>query len=463
MRKLTCTLLVLTLLAGLLLIIGGSNGAVQVSGTIAVDTTWTYANHPYTLTSNVYVSNEVTLTIEPGVIVDLLGYQLQVNGTLIARGTNSQSITFYSNTGATTQRIDFYTGSTKYVSENGSGCIIENAFFSTVPVYVSGGSPKISSSTFNPFANGLVNVNSGAALIVNNSMSGSSSQIALIQVSGGSATISNNTIKGSATPYGILTNGNTTISNNTISNCYYGIYAQSNTAILQNSILSNTYDGIYSISSSTTIVGNAIVGNLRYGIRGPATIQNNTIANNQIGIYGPTLAPSITYNNIYANTQSNIALTSSSNVDALLNWWGTSNQAAINLTLADSKYNSNIGRVNFVPFLTELNPSAPPMPGVIPPPSPTLTPTPTPTPTVKPTPTNAPLDPAPTAVEPTPTPLQPTPTPTPQPTPTVERKQSILMELASQFDISGLAKLAILGLTVLWAFVIITTIDKKLK
>jgi len=67
-----------------------------VSGTLAVDTTWTSSNSPYVLNGgNVVVTDGVTLTIEPGVTV-MLGEQtsLLVYGGLYAMGWVTAPITF---------------------------------------------------------------------------------------------------------------------------------------------------------------------------------------------------------------------------------------------------------------------------------------------------------------------------------------------------------------------------------
>lgn len=69
-----------------------------VSGVITSDTTWTLANSPYVVTDDVQVTIGVTLTIQAGVVVKFDRYkQLRVDGTLVARGTAENPITFTSN------------------------------------------------------------------------------------------------------------------------------------------------------------------------------------------------------------------------------------------------------------------------------------------------------------------------------------------------------------------------------
>ena len=69
----------------------------NVSGALSSDTTWSLSNSPYTVTGNVLVLDEVTLTIEAGVVIKLQNnVGIVVNGTLIANGNETNRIIFTS-------------------------------------------------------------------------------------------------------------------------------------------------------------------------------------------------------------------------------------------------------------------------------------------------------------------------------------------------------------------------------
>jgi hypothetical protein len=72
----------------------------NVGGEITGNTTWTKANSPYIVISNIRIQPTGSLTIEPGVAVRFnSGIQLTANGRLIAVGTEADSIVFSSVSG----------------------------------------------------------------------------------------------------------------------------------------------------------------------------------------------------------------------------------------------------------------------------------------------------------------------------------------------------------------------------
>jgi hypothetical protein len=68
----------------------------QIGGILWNNTIWNLANSPYTITSTVQIPGSVTLTIQPGVVVNTLtgGTMFLVSGRIIAHGSASEMITF---------------------------------------------------------------------------------------------------------------------------------------------------------------------------------------------------------------------------------------------------------------------------------------------------------------------------------------------------------------------------------
>ena len=68
-----------------------------VNGNISSNTTWTVANSPYVVNGSLTVDDNITLTIEPGVIVKFIdNVQMTVSGALVANGTQNDTIYFTS-------------------------------------------------------------------------------------------------------------------------------------------------------------------------------------------------------------------------------------------------------------------------------------------------------------------------------------------------------------------------------
>jgi hypothetical protein len=370
--------------------------ATEVNGIINSGTTWTKANSPYVLTGNVLVNKGVTLTIEAGVTVNFVGYYIEVNGTLVAKGVSSNPINF---TGGVygVGNIIFTQYSTGWNQQTNSGSILENV--NGAAANVTGASPKITNGRFGllsihggspiiSYNEGYeVDVYAGTPLILGNNFNDFiAGNVGQINLHGGSPTISNNTISGKL----ITINGG----DNTIYAPDYGIYLNGNNidAYIANNIISSYgVAGINALSGTTTIERNYI-NNSQSGISvlGNANliIQNNTIVNNDRGI--SATSPSnltITYNNIENNTL-NLFLGSTvigganpADINAANNWWGTTDTSVIDEKIYDYNDDFNLGKVNYTPFLTEANTQAVPDPNAPLPTTPAQTPSTSPTPT----------------------------------------------------------------------------------
>lgn len=359
--------------------LGLAQSGTNVSGIISSDITWTQANSPYTLTGPVLVSNGIVLTIQDGTTVNLGSYYIEVNGTLQAIGSSLNPVTFNA---ASTGQINFTQYSSSWNQQTQTGCVIENAVL-TCSINIYQVSPLISNNqctysvnAFSGDSSGIYVWDDGSPIISNNTSNGVITDV--YQGSGnGLAVISGNTIKGSYG--GIICNcNNCDIIDNTLIGCEWAIEVggQTSGATIEGNLLYQSKVGIYFYNTPS----------------GQAIIQNNTIANSTIGIQLPSPSSTIIYNN-FLNNQLSISLIDtyanilqSNNVNVTYNYWGTTDQQAINQTIFDFKDNFNLGTVNFVPFLTTPNSQTPALPTSTPTPAPTASSTsPSPTPTTTPT------------------------------------------------------------------------------
>ena len=472
MRRLAWTLLALTILIGAMIWSFPPVDAYQYkSGYINENTTWTKDEGPYRLNGTLYVNPGVTLTIEPGTIVDFYSYNLNVYGTLNCQGTSDNKIILYSSAGISTN-IYFQSGPNWNEITN-SGCIIDNAVLSSTCLYVYSCAPKISNNLFTANSKYAIQI-SGSPIVYRNIFD---CQYTAIYISGSpsSPTIAENYIK--SNNIGIFAGGPAIIMNNNITGCSTGISASGNANVTGNLITSNKY-GIMTTGITTLIQNNTIAKNT-YGISGGGTITNNTIGGNlATGVSVNTNTATLSLNNFFYNPVNLEFLPSAANFNASNNWWGSTDPSLIASTINITQSSSN---VIYTPYLYNANPDAPTIENInlIPNPTPTpfVTPSPVPSPSTTPYPTYTPY-PTPTltpTITPTNTPTQPTPDPTPTPTeaPTLVPTPKVIPgsplsigsstweETFAQFDIMNLAKLVVIGLGIMWVIILLVSVDRK--
>lgn len=275
-HSLVCFVVVISLLFSVLLSILASAPvrATDVGGQITSDTTWIRASSPYFVSSSVDVKSGVTLTIEPGVVVKFGESKvLQVNGTMIAKGTEAEGITFTSNQDSPSRG---YWGGIEFTDSS-----IDTALDSAGN-YVGGSTMQYCTIQY-----------SGASINYNNRPG--------IKLDNCSPFIDHCDVKNNYASGIVISKGAPRISNCTITNNYSGdvggggIRSMDSSATISGNIVcfnyASGYDrgaGIYcaAATAATIVSGNTVSNNSGGGIYayagnpGRVTVSGNTISNN---------------------------------------------------------------------------------------------------------------------------------------------------------------------------------------
>jgi subtilisin family serine protease len=398
------------------------NGTVQVSGFITSDTTWTN-DRIYEILSNVQVNSGVTLTIQPGTQIRFrAGKIFQVAGTLVADGQQSNPIVFtsaVSKTNGAWGPINFAsTAISATVDSSGnyiSGSIIRNArveygtgigILSTLP-YINSNTFISNSATYVGGWQGccdsaVVHYNdpggmwgggtiSGTFAVRNSTFIGNQgAAVAVANVNGKKFEVTDNLIidqMGAGVTQGNIgwytsliarnrllrthglnilgTSSGTVIEDNYVANSTgpgytagYGVDIYSGSPIIRHNVFANSGQGqswcngrcsvINIFSGGTpTVISNTLTGNwldslIYFNWGGSGTYQYNNWAGNRVNY--------IFYRKSLDNTQ---------NVTATLDYWGTTDTAAIDNLIYDFLDDFNPGQVFYQPLLTTPEPSAP--------------------------------------------------------------------------------------------------------
>jgi hypothetical protein len=361
------------------------SGSTLVGGYISENTTWTLANSPYIVGSDIIVESGVSLTIEPEVVVKFtVGTNLVVDGILTAQGTSTHIITFTSN--STTPKpgdwgsihfrgesclLDFVDieyasigvlfgkhgslsnsellhcneGIRGYLDTAYNVTAMDNGHSWGVTIEVWGDPTRIIQSKLLNNVGGISVIYLGrSSLIVDSQISGNVADAITLGGPGASCTvqrceISNNTNGVTADMGSSVVMVDTRITNNT----QYGVAQASwspggvglSVSAFRCNISYNGLDGICSTDWGTHV-----------------DLSETTIISNNIGISG--CGGDVHYCNIYGNEVYDVkAGLSGGNVNASSNWWGTTNETLIGEHIYDYYDNYNLGKVFYKPYLTE--------------------------------------------------------------------------------------------------------------
>ena len=386
--------------------VGVPSSGTGLKGVIYANTTWGLSGSPYYVIGDVQVPAGITLSIEPGVVIQYTGaYEILVQGTIVANGTDVSLITFttftpgvssggtilrFANTNLTNSQLSHikleYANYAIRVASGSTGTLtvsdveVDNATVqtdggtststliltqaaiteSTVkgsyahggPIIIQGSTVSDSQIKSDNYARGITVLDS----TVTNSPFYLGCCSAKIRIEG--STVTGSSIEGCCgspvngplevvesqlinTPID-LPNANVSISNSTIEcNGTNGVKF-GNGSITYSSVIGNN-DG----------VGIEITGYSGYNIGGSVTISNTTITQNSVGIKVTNAnVLTIQHNNIVNNTTYNVENRSTKSIDATNNYWGTTDAAQIAATIYDYYDDINYGEVNYSPLLS---------------------------------------------------------------------------------------------------------------
>jgi hypothetical protein len=289
-------LLLSTLAAAVLF--GTVQASTDVSGVINTNTSWTKANSPYTLTGELTVSPEATLTIEAGSTVNVQTYSLQVDGTLRAIGNKEDPIHFNGIIESEDRGAVIFRPSSKGWNETtGSGCIVETSIFNATALALQS-SAKVNNNTINSdiyaYGSPIIMYASGSPTITNNTITAVISAF-------DKTVVANNSINGKIEALNSATIANNTIERVSIFSPYDIVLTASDTSLITNNYLK----GIVWVVGSPTISNNVIEGELNVKSGSSPVLLNNTVSDLPTSSPNPSTEPNQTPDQTFFLIESN--------------------------------------------------------------------------------------------------------------------------------------------------------------
>jgi len=333
---------------------------IEIGGIISENTTWSN-DYLYIVTANTLVQQGVTLTIEPGTRIQFNNYYLRIDGCLIAIGTEDSMIVFTSNAQNPApgdwDKIRFTNTSLDAIYDS-NGNYISGSIIKYVEVEFGGSTHYLGAITIencSPYISfNFIHDNSYIGIVTD--CSGSIIEHNLIRNNYRGVEIKCSTIQ---------------LSNNFIEDNYGRgmlMHQSDSSLIITNNIIRYNHGcGIFVLDGTATIKSNVIYENLGEGIWFPepglgsqyCSANSNTIMNNINGILVEKYAPNgyyFNYNNLVNNRQNinqyEIKQQNTEEINALHNYWGTTNSDSIDAWIWDYYDDFDLGMVYYEPFET---------------------------------------------------------------------------------------------------------------
>lgn len=342
-------------------IAGNSFAQTNISGQIRSNTTWTKAGSPYILQRDIEIAPDVTLSIEPGVIVKNVD-KIKVYGTVKAIGTANDPIEIIPAIKSTSPYVfwlENWKTSDTMVFDYCSFHMATQSLYSTTALYCyESVNMVITNSSFQKANVKLGNKYTNASVKVSNcTFEDCALEIERYAI----ATVENNTI---TTGHSKFSGAKQVYIRNNVFNGGKGVSCTSEMLVFENNTVVNmTSEKALDLNWSEMdldlpFTGNVIAHNSGIGLNNNSTggtFTGNSIYDNKIGIkhsFYPTHQQATYKNNcVYNNKDYNFYNISGAAYHIAENWWGTTDSAKIERMIYDNVDDFKSGRVSFLPLL----------------------------------------------------------------------------------------------------------------